>query len=392
MKIKFKKILPILGLLSIGVAAPIISTACTSTSVAPSPEQPGPGTGTGGEGTGGDQGSQDVSPQIIEYNLGKEEFDPKFKNNLLPNYMVLNPFSSPDAINKANEEFKQKFSLNENLQKDFDLSIVNFYNLYNNKSANPSKEIKNIKVLKVENTTDIFNTTSATVEVTYVLDNETEITQQKTIKLTPRFAEISEISYISEVISNSQNDSSASSLMDIFVGSNDDQKVSIFEQISLLSGDFNYGGLLGFNCNLSELNYTDKQQGLTDNFISSSFVPSISINKFYVPTIQEGLIKDKKIDLSIDYKKISKFTLADLSKIRKISKTEGTDELVLNDILIDPINTLDDYTTLVSVIPVSVTGNKQGYLSIILAVSDKQNQKNIGTFEIIVNSDCLKQI
>ena len=387
MKIKFKKILPILGLLSIGVAAPIISTACTSTSVTPSPEQPGPG--TGGEGTGGDQGSQDVSPQIIEYNLGKEEFDPKFENKLSPNYMVLNPFYSPDAINKANEEFKQKFSLNENLQKDFDLSIVNFYNLYNNKSANPSKEIKNVKVLKVEN---ILNTTSATVDVTYVSDNETKITQQKTIKLTPRFAEISEISYISDVISNSQNDSSASSLMDIFVGSNDDQKVSIFEQISLLSGDFNYGGLLGFNCNLSELNYTDEQQGLANNFIYSSFVPSISINKFYVPTIQEGLIKDKKIDLSIDYKKISKFTLIDLSKIRKISKTEGVDELVLNDILIDPINTLNDYTTSVSVTPVSVTSDKQGYLSIILTVSDNQNQKNNQTFEIIVNSDCLKQI
>ena len=67
MKIKFKKILPILGLLSIGVAAPIISTACSSTSETPNTDQNKPGQdGTGGGNTdqGGD-GNNEQQPEKI---------------------------------------------------------------------------------------------------------------------------------------------------------------------------------------------------------------------------------------------------------------------------------------------------------------------------------------
>ena len=69
MKIKFKKILPILGLLSIGVAAPIISTACSSTSENPNTDQNKPGQdGTGGDNTGQDgEGNNQQQPTEIKF-------------------------------------------------------------------------------------------------------------------------------------------------------------------------------------------------------------------------------------------------------------------------------------------------------------------------------------
>ena len=118
MKIKFKKILPILGLLSIGVAAPIISTACSSTSEMPNTDQNKPG--QDGEGNNQQQ------PIGIKVNITK--FNNFFAALDNVGYGELSQHIDPTNNNQLEQDFIGKFitslGLNEDDANKFDKITV----------------------------------------------------------------------------------------------------------------------------------------------------------------------------------------------------------------------------------------------------------------------------
>lgn len=295
----------------------------------------------------------------------------------------LNPIMK-NALNIANTDFIDHFSSNiDALQKEFDISIVNFYNFYNQTFANGKcNGIKSVKVLEINEQLNVklsINYTGKTIDGSYE--------KQKNIKLSPWLIDIHEIDYLTNWISNWEKESDyiANKFMDIFVGKNNDNKNSIFEQIQYLNKIHKYGGLLGFKLNIWDLN---------DSYYSwdekVSLLPCVTINKYYVPRYDDSISKEQNINISADYHKTRKYSYSEILSIKNIEKNIETD-ISLNDILKEPIVLPSNFSTKVDITDTYYVYGEMNYFHCFLIsvwIQDDVNKKS-ETIQTLINKEIL---
>ncbi|MDE7088480.1 MAG: hypothetical protein K2O19_03000 [Malacoplasma sp.] len=263
--------------------------------------------------------------------------------------IALDPNRSEDALNKANQTFKNLSK--DKLQQDFDKVLTKFYNIYEFEyefqNGDSETEI-DAELLKV--TVDEINS-DLTVKVTaqFKVETETEdektdkedkkvemIDQQKTFTISPMFATNQEIQFLTSVLEEAKNQESkeggfeldVEDLYELYVGDKKDNEKSIFEEVEAFTTDSKLGGLLGYKIKLNDLKYepenssqdstnsNDQKQNNNSSSITGDtelFAPSFSVREYFKPN--EQLVEG--IDFSFDYAKLSQKTEDEIKALTK---------------------------------------------------------------------------
>ncbi|MDE5952745.1 MAG: hypothetical protein K2J02_01370 [Malacoplasma sp.] len=263
--------------------------------------------------------------------------------------IALDPNRSEDALNKANQTFKNLSK--DKLQQDFDKVLTKFYNIYEFEyefqNGDSETEI-DAELLKV--TVDEINS-DLTVKVTaqFKVETETEdektdkedkkvemINQQKTFTISPMFATNQEIQFLTSVLEEAKNQESkeggfeldVEDLYELYVGDKKDNEKSIFEEVEAFTTDSKLGGLLGYKIKLNDLKYepenssqdstnsNDQKQNNNSSSITGDtelFAPSFSVREYFKPN--EQLVEG--IDFSFDYAKLSQKTEDEIKALTK---------------------------------------------------------------------------
>ena len=263
--------------------------------------------------------------------------------------IALDPNRSEDALNKANQTFKNLSK--DKLQQDFDKVLTKFYNIYEFEyefqNGDSETEI-DAELLKV--TVDEINS-DLTVKVTaqFKVETETEdektdkedkkvemINQQKTFTISPMFATNQEIQFLTSVLEEAKNQESkeggfeldVEDLYELYVGDKKDNEKSIFEEVEAFTTDSKLGGLLVYKIKLNYLKYehenssqdstnsNDQKQNNNSSSITGDtelFAPSFSVREYFKPN--EQLVEG--IDFSFDYAKLSQKTEDEIKALTK---------------------------------------------------------------------------
>lgn len=396
---RLKKLLTILPLFAAGIATPIALTSCGSTS--------------------------SIIPDVktVTFNAKEKittENGAKKTDN--PTTLELDPNINADAQKIAQNTFKNKLN-KENLQTDMDKVLSKFFNTYEFESETETPdgedneleaEVQKIKVLDVDK--ELLN---ATLNVTYkVEENDKEWTENKEVplKLTPRFATTTEIQSITQMLQNADKNNQESKdpqyeldlgdLIELYIGDKEDNEKSIFEQVGILTKESKYGGLLGYGIKISDLAYKPKNSNLKlkANRITGDetiFAPSAVITDFYVPNSSVTTADGKSI--TIDYKKVSKYTKEQVLNITKayeepteqepapeaggrsgsssskpltLTGDASKGDLVLNKILVDPIKKKDGVDVSVKIEEDKSNQAGQNFLTVDITFNTKAGAEN----------------
>lgn len=264
--------------------------------------------------------------------------------------IALDPNRSEDALNKANQTFKNLSK--DKLQQDFDKVLTKFYNIYEFEyefqNGDSETEI-DAELLKV--TVDEINS-DLTVKVTaqFRVETETEdektdeeekkvemVNQQKTFTISPMFATNQEIQFLTSFLEEAKNQESkeeggfeldVEDLYELYVGDKKDNEKSIFEEVEAFTTDSKLGGLLGYKIKLNDLKYepenfsqdstnsnNQKQNNNSSSITGDTelFAPSFSVREYFKPN--EQLVEG--IDFSFDYAKLSQKTEDEIKALTK---------------------------------------------------------------------------
>lgn len=263
--------------------------------------------------------------------------------------IALDPNRSEDALNKANQTFKNLSK--DKLQQDFDKVLTKFYNIYEfeyefqNGDSETEIDAELLKVTVDEINSDLTVKVIAQFRVeTETEDEKTDkeekkvemINQQKTFTISPMFATNQEIQFLTSVLEEAKNQESkeggfeldVEDLYELYVGDKKDNEKSIFEEVEAFTTDSKLGGLLGYKIKLNDLKYepenssqdstnsNDQKQNNNSSSITGDtelFAPSFSVREYFKPN--EQLVEG--IDFSFDYAKLSQKTEAEIKALTK---------------------------------------------------------------------------
>lgn len=221
----------------------------------------------------------------------------------------------------ANEDaLSQGYSILEQMniqtwQSEFDKSLTKFYKAYEfeAKIKKPKKsnkvevesEVKKIKVIDVNRDSKNKNI-KLTLDVTYEVEIESHKedkkelqTVQKEVIFSPSFATLPELENISKQLKELDKNDSGNKYVDfddileLYIGDPKDKKHSIFEQVYDLADSLKFGGLLGVQVNIVDLEYNPIQSTFAATDIANGvmFAPILSSSKFFQPAIDKSALK-----------------------------------------------------------------------------------------------------
>ncbi|MDE5766910.1 MAG: hypothetical protein K2H56_00005 [Malacoplasma sp.] len=262
--------------------------------------------------------------------------------------IALDPNQSEDALNKANQTFKNLSK--DKLQEDFDKVLTKFYNIYEfeyefqtgSSETEIDAELLKVTVNEIKSDLTVDVTAQFKVETetedkkTDKEDKKTEIVDQnKSFTISPMFATNQEIQFLTSVLEQAKNQESkeeggfeldVEDLYELYVGDKKDNEKSIFEEVEAFTTDSKLGGLLGYKIKLNDLKYTpenspqdstnDKNQNSNSSSITGDtelFAPSFSVREYFKPN--EQLVEG--IDFSFDYAKLSQKTETEIKALTK---------------------------------------------------------------------------
>ncbi|MGL5205364.1 MAG: hypothetical protein ACRC7B_00390 [Metamycoplasmataceae bacterium] len=210
------------------------------------------------------------------------------------------------------------------LQKDFDLILTDFYDIFEFENSTMEIELERIRVKSVNATAR-----TALLEVTYESeedDKEGVITKDITWKITPAVSSQAQIQQIKTMIENASTTNPGIDIKDLkeyFLGENDDDMdfddFGVFDRIAKLNSDKdlnNLGGLVGYELKLSdifsELIPTTQRNVTMDTVF---FAPSAGLNNTFLFPSETGKL-DYELDLT---------TLATITEAQIITYTTKED-------------------------------------------------------------------
>ncbi len=273
-------------------------------------------------------------PQVstATFNPLKESINKNANQNTL---LEVDPNTNKDA-------FEQGYSILEQMntqtwQSEFDKSLTKFYKAYEfeAKIKKPKKsnkvevesEVKRINVIDVIRDSNKKNI-KLTLDVTYEVEIESNKedkkelkTVQKQVTFSPSFATLPELENIAKQLKELDKNDSGNKYVDfddileLYVGDLKDNKSSIFEQVYNLASNLKFGGLLGVQVNISDLEYNPLETTFATTDVANGvmFAPILSSSKFFQPAIDKSALKKltneefailkpiiNKIDISYD--------------------------------------------------------------------------------------------
>lgn len=200
-------------------------------------------------------------------------------------------------------------------QSEFDKSLTKFYKAYEfeTKIKKPKKsnkveiesEVKKIKVTNVNHDSKNKNI-KLTLDVTYEVEIESNKEDKKELKavqkqvtFSPSFATLPELENIAKQLKELDKNDSGNKYVDfddileLYIGDPKDNKRSIFEQVYDLADSLKFGGLLGVQVNIADLEYDPLATtfAATDVANGVMFAPILSSSKFFQPAIDKSVLK-----------------------------------------------------------------------------------------------------
>ena len=218
--------------------------------------------------------------------------------------MVIDPAFNTNAqeilINKINTLTK------EMLQKDFDLILTDFYDIYEFENENTEIELvdKGIKVLSIEGTaneTTGFRT--AKLQVSYEMETEVRddvsqvLTEEIDWVIKPVISSQAQIDEITLMIKDAETNMPGIDIKDLkeyFLGEKEDDNdfddLGVFDRINALNFEKNLnnlGGLIGYELKLSDI-YTQIAPKAAITMDTIFFAPSASLDNTFVYPSEVG--------------------------------------------------------------------------------------------------------
>lgn len=251
-------------------------------------------------------------------------FNPlKNSSNRIANQNVLE--SGDNALlevdpNTNEDALAQGYSILEQMniqtwQSEFDRSLTKFYKAYEfeAKIKKPKKsnkievesEVKRIKVTDI--TRDSKNQKiTLSLDVTYEVEIESHKKDEKRIEtvakevtFSPTFATLPELENIAKQLKELDKNDSGNKYVDfddileLYIGDPKDNKRSIFEQVYDLADSLKFGGLLGVQVNVADLEHNPIQSTFASTDVANGvmFAPILSSSKFFQPAIDKSALK-----------------------------------------------------------------------------------------------------
>ncbi|MDE5651660.1 MAG: hypothetical protein K2H80_01185 [Ureaplasma sp.] len=307
--------------------------------------------------------------------VSKTEFNPlksinqrSVDNNIL---LEVDPNTNEDALNQG-YSILEKMNI-QTWQSEFDRSLTKFYKAYEfetkikqSKKSNKleiESEVKKINVTNVDRDANNKNI-KLSLDVTYEVEIESNKEDEKKLEVvkkevtfSPSFATLPELKNIAKQLKELDKNNSGNKnidfddILELYVGDPEDNKRSIFEQVYDLANNLKFGGLLGVNVNVSDLEYNPlvSTYASTDVANGVMFAPILSSSKFFQPAIDKASLKNlspeefailkpiiDKIDISYD--KLSVITKQEFIDGFKIPSATlpGVDDNLGNDQPVNP--------------------------------------------------------
>ncbi|MGL5592141.1 MAG: hypothetical protein ACRDCJ_02150 [Metamycoplasmataceae bacterium] len=243
-------------------------------------------------------------------NLNERQYDVKQQKGLTREATTHENVLDPKLNRNATAIVDQLFNglTVAGLQRDFDLILTDFYEIYEFENNLVEIELERIKVKSIsKNGGNIV----AKLDVTYESesnDNEQMLTKEINWTVRPTVSSWAEIQQIKTLIKDaSTNDSGIdiSDLKEYFLGENDNDMdfddYGVFDRIAKLNNDKdlnNLGGLVGYELKLSDIfdQLLPGQRNVTMD--TTFFAPSASLNNTFIFPSETGSL-DYELDLAV---------------------------------------------------------------------------------------------
>ncbi|MGL6125321.1 MAG: hypothetical protein ACRC1F_02400 [Metamycoplasmataceae bacterium] len=229
------------------------------------------------------------------------------KNRVNDKEKVLDPTFNMNAVEIVNRLF-DSLTVSQ-LQRDFDLILTDFYEIFEFENSSVEIELEKIVVKSIGS-----DKRTVKLEVTYeseteTRDGETLVTKEIDWKIKPTVSSQAQIEQIKQMINGATSSNTGidiEELKEYFLGENDDDMdfddFGVFDRVAKLNNDKelnNLGGLVGYELKLSDI-FSElipfEQRNITLD--TTFFAPSSALNNTFIYPSETGTL-NYELDLTV---------------------------------------------------------------------------------------------